>query len=69
MRLVGVAMTIEETKEFIMWCKTQGIAAITVGDVSVTFNPVAPTFDPNFIKELTDQEQYEKELFHSAGGA
>lgn len=31
----------EELKEFIVWAKSQGIQALTVGDVSLQFSPYA----------------------------
>jgi len=58
---------IELFKELIVWAQTQRVAAISVGDMSVTFFPKEPKFNASYLDELKSQENEEDLLFHSSG--
>lgn len=64
--------TIEQVKDLIIWAKEQKIQAISIGDVGVTFSPMAFYEEPlkpsnlEVRPENSIDEDEESLLFHSA---
>lgn len=58
---------LESTKEFILWAKANGILAITIDKISVTFAPTLPKPIEFNLDELKRQEKEEESLmFYSS---
>lgn len=62
-------VSIEEIKEFAIWCRTQNIESFTIGNLSVKFWPVAQSVHIEPVKEPSPdelQKEFEEVLYHSA---
>ena len=57
---------IEQFKALVLWCKANGVAALALGDMSVSLFPEIPKLTEFNIDDIKNQEEETELLYHSA---